>query len=50
MNSDANSAQAELLRGLQPVVIGEGGAIVTQYPAGEQLAKGQIVWLKTKVL
>lgn len=35
--------------GLQPVVIGEGGRIVGQYPAeGEELLKGQQIFIKTE--
>ncbi|CAM5187646.1 Penicillin-binding protein 2B OS=Ureibacillus acetophenoni OX=614649 GN=SAMN05877842_101375 PE=3 SV=1 [Ureibacillus acetophenoni] len=46
-----NAADVEqnlLSAGLKPVIIGEGGEIVEQYPSeGLQLTKGSLVYLKT---
>ncbi len=45
----AESVQVELInQGLKPIIIGEGGQIIEQYPAqGIAVAKGSVVFLKT---
>lgn len=49
VENNINNAQVELTNdGLIPVIIGEGGQIIEQYPkAGEKVAEGQHVFLKT---
>lgn len=45
----AESAQVELInQGLTPIIIGEGGQIIEQYPVqGLEVAKGSVIFLKT---
>jgi len=49
INGSLDKAQIELVnKGLEPIIIGEGGKIIDQYPkAGVHIAEGQLVFLKT---
>lgn len=48
-NDDANNVQIALTnKGLEPIIIGEGGKVIDQYPKAKvNVTNGQIVFLKT---